>query len=197
MVKKPPVNSSEEWSVKRPSDDTVSIISSLHSSPTVSPQGSPRKGALFTLCAFIQGMLHQVKSRPRVDLVKQSSPSGATEKMLQSYLGICLESRIQLMFNYTASFVEDFIVRVILLRLMFTLWLPPSSIKTLFFPPLSSWRCGKVPKLQSDELIGIFLVADERRQHKGRHCQPAQLRHRWGSPPQEDPTVNQAAQSRD
>uniref|UniRef100_A0A8D3A199 Rap guanine nucleotide exchange factor (GEF) 6 n=1 Tax=Scophthalmus maximus TaxID=52904 RepID=A0A8D3A199_SCOMX len=44
VVKKPPVNSSEEWSTKRPSDDTVSTISSLHSSPTVSPQGSPRKG---------------------------------------------------------------------------------------------------------------------------------------------------------
>ncbi|XP_018547136.1 rap guanine nucleotide exchange factor 6 isoform X6 [Lates calcarifer] len=43
VVKKPPVNSSEEWSTKRPSDDTVSTISSLHSSPTVSPQGSPRK----------------------------------------------------------------------------------------------------------------------------------------------------------
>lgn len=44
MVKKPPVNSSEEWNTKRPSDDTVSTVSSLHSSPTVSPQGSPRKG---------------------------------------------------------------------------------------------------------------------------------------------------------
>uniref|UniRef100_A0A3B4WTB3 Rap guanine nucleotide exchange factor 6 n=1 Tax=Seriola lalandi dorsalis TaxID=1841481 RepID=A0A3B4WTB3_SERLL len=44
VVKKPPVTSSEEWSTKRPSDDTVSTISSLHSSPTVSPQGSPRKG---------------------------------------------------------------------------------------------------------------------------------------------------------
>ncbi|XP_035864742.1 rap guanine nucleotide exchange factor 6 isoform X14 [Sander lucioperca] len=43
VVKKPPVNSSEDWSTKRPSDDTVSTISSLHSSPTVSPQGSPRK----------------------------------------------------------------------------------------------------------------------------------------------------------
>uniref|UniRef100_A0A3P8TV58 Rap guanine nucleotide exchange factor 6 n=1 Tax=Amphiprion percula TaxID=161767 RepID=A0A3P8TV58_AMPPE len=43
VVKKPPVNSSEDWSSKRPSDDTVSTISSLHSSPTVSPQGSPRK----------------------------------------------------------------------------------------------------------------------------------------------------------
>ncbi|XP_034534948.1 rap guanine nucleotide exchange factor 6-like [Notolabrus celidotus] len=43
VVKKPPVNPSEEWSAKRPSDDTVSTISSLHSSPTVSPQGSPRK----------------------------------------------------------------------------------------------------------------------------------------------------------
>uniref|UniRef100_A0A3Q3KXE5 Rap guanine nucleotide exchange factor (GEF) 6 n=1 Tax=Labrus bergylta TaxID=56723 RepID=A0A3Q3KXE5_9LABR len=44
VVKKPPLTSSEEWSTKRPSDDTVSTISSLHSSPTVSPQGSPRKG---------------------------------------------------------------------------------------------------------------------------------------------------------
>ncbi|XP_068601140.1 rap guanine nucleotide exchange factor 6 [Brachionichthys hirsutus] len=43
-VKKPPVNSSEEWNAKRPSDDAVSTVSSLHSSPTVSPQGSPRKG---------------------------------------------------------------------------------------------------------------------------------------------------------
>ncbi|XP_028276925.1 rap guanine nucleotide exchange factor 6 isoform X2 [Parambassis ranga] len=43
VVKKPPVTSSEDWSAKRPSDDTVSTISSLHSSPTVSPQGSPRK----------------------------------------------------------------------------------------------------------------------------------------------------------
>ncbi|XP_039633897.1 rap guanine nucleotide exchange factor 6 [Perca fluviatilis] len=43
VVKKPPVNLSEDWSTKRPSDDTVSTISSLHSSPTVSPQGSPRK----------------------------------------------------------------------------------------------------------------------------------------------------------
>uniref|UniRef100_A0A3Q4GK33 Rap guanine nucleotide exchange factor (GEF) 6 n=1 Tax=Neolamprologus brichardi TaxID=32507 RepID=A0A3Q4GK33_NEOBR len=44
VVKKTPVNSSEEWSTKRTCDDTVSTISSLHSSPTVSPQGSPRKG---------------------------------------------------------------------------------------------------------------------------------------------------------
>uniref|UniRef100_A0A3Q2CC85 Rap guanine nucleotide exchange factor 6-like n=1 Tax=Cyprinodon variegatus TaxID=28743 RepID=A0A3Q2CC85_CYPVA len=41
---KPAVNSSDEWNTKRPSDDTVSTVSSLHSSPTVSPQGSPRKG---------------------------------------------------------------------------------------------------------------------------------------------------------
>ncbi|KAF7666715.1 hypothetical protein LDENG_00094700 [Lucifuga dentata] len=48
VVKKPPVSSAEEWSTKRPSDDTVSTISSLHSSPTVSPQGSPRKvGGVF------------------------------------------------------------------------------------------------------------------------------------------------------
>lgn len=62
VVKKPPVNSSEEWSTKRTCDDTVSTISSLHSSPTVSPQGSPRKGLqpkpflasffFFTLFAF-------------------------------------------------------------------------------------------------------------------------------------------------
>ncbi|XP_072231290.1 rap guanine nucleotide exchange factor 6-like isoform X3 [Leuresthes tenuis] len=43
VVKKPPVPSCDEWNTKRPSDDTVSTISSLHSSPTVSPQGSPRK----------------------------------------------------------------------------------------------------------------------------------------------------------
>ncbi|KAL6098305.1 rapgef6 [Pungitius sinensis] len=44
VVKKPPVMiSSEEWSSKRPSDDSMSLISSLHSSPTASPQGSPRK----------------------------------------------------------------------------------------------------------------------------------------------------------
>ena len=44
VVKRPPVPSCDEWNTKRPSDDTVSTISSLHSSPTVSPQGSPRKG---------------------------------------------------------------------------------------------------------------------------------------------------------
>ncbi|XP_049597882.1 rap guanine nucleotide exchange factor 6 isoform X2 [Syngnathus scovelli] len=44
VVKKPPASSADEWTSKRTSDDTVSTISSLHSSPTVSPQGSPRKG---------------------------------------------------------------------------------------------------------------------------------------------------------
>ncbi|XP_055004391.1 rap guanine nucleotide exchange factor 6-like isoform X3 [Boleophthalmus pectinirostris] len=46
VVKKAPGPSAEEWSSlkdKRPSEDTVSTVSSLHSSPTVSPQGSPRK----------------------------------------------------------------------------------------------------------------------------------------------------------
>ncbi|KAM4545203.1 rap guanine nucleotide exchange factor 6 isoform 4-T4 [Odontesthes bonariensis] len=43
VVKKPPVPSCDEWNTKRTSDDTVSTMSSLHSSPTVSPQGSPRK----------------------------------------------------------------------------------------------------------------------------------------------------------
>uniref|UniRef100_A0A8C6Q5X3 Rap guanine nucleotide exchange factor 6 n=1 Tax=Nothobranchius furzeri TaxID=105023 RepID=A0A8C6Q5X3_NOTFU len=50
VVKKPPVSSSDEWSTKRPSEDTISTVSSLHSSPTVSPQGSPRKG-----CALLPG----------------------------------------------------------------------------------------------------------------------------------------------
>uniref|UniRef100_A0A8C5CMH3 Rap guanine nucleotide exchange factor (GEF) 6 n=1 Tax=Gadus morhua TaxID=8049 RepID=A0A8C5CMH3_GADMO len=44
VVKKPPVSTADEWSSKRPCEDTVSTVSSLHSSPTVSPQGSPRKG---------------------------------------------------------------------------------------------------------------------------------------------------------
>ncbi|XP_061659866.1 rap guanine nucleotide exchange factor 6 isoform X2 [Syngnathoides biaculeatus] len=44
VVKKPPASSADEWAAKRASDDTVSTISSRHSSPTVSPQGSPRKG---------------------------------------------------------------------------------------------------------------------------------------------------------
>ncbi|CAL8303548.1 unnamed protein product, partial [Gadus morhua 'NCC'] len=43
VVKKPPVSTADEWSSKRPCEDTVSTVSSLHSSPTVSPQGSPRK----------------------------------------------------------------------------------------------------------------------------------------------------------
>ncbi|XP_034149097.1 rap guanine nucleotide exchange factor 6 isoform X4 [Esox lucius] len=47
VIKKPPssqLNQSEDtpWSGKKPAEDTVST--SLHSSPTVSPHGSPRKG---------------------------------------------------------------------------------------------------------------------------------------------------------
>ncbi|KAG9339805.1 hypothetical protein JZ751_022472 [Albula glossodonta] len=41
-VKKPP-GSTEEWTAKKASEDTLSTMSSLHSSPTVSPQDSPRK----------------------------------------------------------------------------------------------------------------------------------------------------------
>ncbi|XP_057676182.1 rap guanine nucleotide exchange factor 6 isoform X2 [Corythoichthys intestinalis] len=44
VVKKPPSGSADEWTSKRSSEDTISTVSSLHSSPTVSPQGSPRKG---------------------------------------------------------------------------------------------------------------------------------------------------------
>ncbi|XP_035289181.1 rap guanine nucleotide exchange factor 6 isoform X4 [Anguilla anguilla] len=44
VVKKPP-GSAEEWTTaKKASEDTLSTVSSLHSSPTVSPQDSPRKG---------------------------------------------------------------------------------------------------------------------------------------------------------
>ncbi|CAB1352967.1 unnamed protein product [Coregonus sp. 'balchen'] len=48
VIKKPPssqLSQSEDspWSGKRSAEDTVSIVSSLHSSPTISPQGSPRK----------------------------------------------------------------------------------------------------------------------------------------------------------
>lgn len=49
VIKRPPssqLSQSEDspWSGKRSAEDTVSIVSSLHSSPTISPQGSPRKG---------------------------------------------------------------------------------------------------------------------------------------------------------
>uniref|UniRef100_A0A4W5NVW2 Rap guanine nucleotide exchange factor (GEF) 6 n=1 Tax=Hucho hucho TaxID=62062 RepID=A0A4W5NVW2_9TELE len=48
VIKKPPssqLSQSEDspWSRKRSAEDIVSIVSSLHSSPTISPQGSPRK----------------------------------------------------------------------------------------------------------------------------------------------------------
>ncbi|XP_042182965.1 rap guanine nucleotide exchange factor 6-like isoform X1 [Oncorhynchus tshawytscha] len=48
VIKRPPssqLSQSEDspWSGKRSAEDTVSIVSSLHSSPTISPQGSPRK----------------------------------------------------------------------------------------------------------------------------------------------------------
>lgn len=43
QVQKKASGSGEDWSGKRP-EDSVSTASSLHSSPTVSPQGSPRKG---------------------------------------------------------------------------------------------------------------------------------------------------------
>ncbi|XP_068591058.1 rap guanine nucleotide exchange factor 6-like [Cebidichthys violaceus] len=103
VVKKPPVISSEEWSSKRPSDDGVSMVSSLHSSPTASPQGSPRK---------VGGV---VKSQN----CSQMNLSGSS-----------------------SSLTSDASTRV--------------------------W-----------------------------HRQPAELRHRWGSPPQEDPADDQAARPRE
>ncbi|KAJ8266884.1 hypothetical protein GJAV_G00135780 [Gymnothorax javanicus] len=45
MVVKRQPSSGEEWPVKKTSEDTMSTVSSLHSSPTVSPQDSPRKGS--------------------------------------------------------------------------------------------------------------------------------------------------------
>uniref|UniRef100_A0A3B3RK11 Rap guanine nucleotide exchange factor (GEF) 6 n=1 Tax=Paramormyrops kingsleyae TaxID=1676925 RepID=A0A3B3RK11_9TELE len=46
QVLKKTTSSVEDWPTRKPgaSEDTVSITSSLHSTPTVSPQGSPRKG---------------------------------------------------------------------------------------------------------------------------------------------------------
>ncbi|KAJ8347968.1 hypothetical protein SKAU_G00265570 [Synaphobranchus kaupii] len=43
QVVKKPSSSGEEWTAKKASEDTLSTVSSLHSSPTVSPQDSPRK----------------------------------------------------------------------------------------------------------------------------------------------------------
>ncbi|CAB1316745.1 unnamed protein product, partial [Coregonus sp. 'balchen'] len=48
VIKKPPSSQLSQledspWIGRRPAEDTVSTVSSLHSSPTVSPQGSPRK----------------------------------------------------------------------------------------------------------------------------------------------------------
>ncbi|XP_011481476.1 rap guanine nucleotide exchange factor 6 isoform X7 [Oryzias latipes] len=45
VIKKPPVNS-DDWVTKRPSEDTISNISSLHSSPSLSYQNSPLKAGL-------------------------------------------------------------------------------------------------------------------------------------------------------
>ncbi|XP_036380052.1 rap guanine nucleotide exchange factor 6-like isoform X1 [Megalops cyprinoides] len=44
QVVKKPASSAEDWTPKKAPEDTLSTVSSLHSSPTVSPQDSPRKG---------------------------------------------------------------------------------------------------------------------------------------------------------
>ncbi|KAA8586664.1 hypothetical protein FQN60_000500 [Etheostoma spectabile] len=95
VVKKPPVNSSEEWSTKRPSDDTVSTISSLHSSPTVSPQGSPRKvGGV----AKSQNSSQMNLSGSSLSLTSDASTKAGTNS-LRSYGigGVHLHKRILLM----------------------------------------------------------------------------------------------------
>uniref|UniRef100_A0A7N8X2Y0 Rap guanine nucleotide exchange factor 6 n=1 Tax=Mastacembelus armatus TaxID=205130 RepID=A0A7N8X2Y0_9TELE len=84
VVKKPPVSSSEEWSTKRPSDDTVSTISSLHSSPTVSPQGSPRKGHTLLPAGKADNLSDsshsEISSRSSICSVDSVSAPGADER---------------------------------------------------------------------------------------------------------------------
>uniref|UniRef100_A0A7N8YHU1 Rap guanine nucleotide exchange factor 6 n=1 Tax=Mastacembelus armatus TaxID=205130 RepID=A0A7N8YHU1_9TELE len=81
---KPPVSSSEEWSTKRPSDDTVSTISSLHSSPTVSPQGSPRKGHTLLPAGKADNLSDsshsEISSRSSICSVDSVSAPGADER---------------------------------------------------------------------------------------------------------------------
>lgn len=59
---------SEEVSSKKQTDDTMSMASSLHSSPPASPQGSPRKGtcAAFTvhMSASVSGTRACVALKP-------------------------------------------------------------------------------------------------------------------------------------
>uniref|UniRef100_A0A8C6Q5S3 Rap guanine nucleotide exchange factor 6 n=1 Tax=Nothobranchius furzeri TaxID=105023 RepID=A0A8C6Q5S3_NOTFU len=94
VVKKPPVSSSDEWSTKRPSEDTISTVSSLHSSPTVSPQGSPRKGG----AGKSQNSSQMNLSGSSSSLTSDASTKTGTVS-LRSYGigGALLHKRIQLM----------------------------------------------------------------------------------------------------
>lgn len=65
---------------------------------------------------------------------------------------------------------------------------------SIFLCHFSSRRSCKVSKLQSVEPVRIVIITHQWCQHKSRHRQPSQLRHRWGSSPQKDPDDNQAAQ---
>uniref|UniRef100_M4A1C4 Rap guanine nucleotide exchange factor 6 n=1 Tax=Xiphophorus maculatus TaxID=8083 RepID=M4A1C4_XIPMA len=84
VVKKPSVNSSDEWSAKRPSDDTVSMVSSLHSSPTVSPQGSPRKGCPLLPSARSDNLSDsshsEISSRSSICSVDSAQASGPDDR---------------------------------------------------------------------------------------------------------------------
>uniref|UniRef100_A0A087XDA4 Rap guanine nucleotide exchange factor (GEF) 6 n=1 Tax=Poecilia formosa TaxID=48698 RepID=A0A087XDA4_POEFO len=84
VVKKPSANSSDEWSAKRPCDDTVSTVSSLHSSPTVSPQGSPRKGCPLLPSAKSDNLSDsshsEISSRSSICSVDSAQASGPDDR---------------------------------------------------------------------------------------------------------------------
>ncbi|KAL0994553.1 hypothetical protein UPYG_G00123870 [Umbra pygmaea] len=100
VVKKPPSsqpsqpNQSEDspWSGKRPAEDTMSTVSSLHFSPTVSPQGSPRKGLhpgyltlpLTSASAEIHSFISQLKPTAPQHQANRSLKVGGQAKSQQS-----------------------------------------------------------------------------------------------------------------
>ena len=154
VVKKPPVGSSEEWNTKRPSDDTVSTISSLHSSPTVSPQGSPRKGLqwdalLVTLCVSIRGtlpLLERAESR-----FSETSPPGRALTFLSRnkyFSSKCFFSFWYMFFAINRNRKSHLATRV----LFFTL-----KTKTFIFisPFPSSFSVGGVAKSQNSSQMNL------------------------------------------
>ncbi|XP_056450268.1 rap guanine nucleotide exchange factor 6-like isoform X2 [Gadus chalcogrammus] len=86
VVKKPPVSTADEWSSKRPCEDTVSTVSSLHSSPTVSPQGSPRKGGV----AKSHNSSHMNLSGSSSSLTSDASTKAGTASLRSYGIGYAL-----------------------------------------------------------------------------------------------------------